>query len=188
MWTRNPPSWATQPRTYCSRTIRRQAPLARDQSWGVRRAVRIQAGTKLKASGAALPSVGWLVVSGGGWGEHSWPPTHPRGRAERGWLPQGSRVPSGKGSAHWACGFLCVSESVCLCLLCSGTTPAERPRCFQGGGCPAHRSAPSQEPLPWAPLQSGLGALETLGGPEPGYRTDWGTGEWGGPGSSAPIS
>lgn len=64
-----------------------------------------------------------------------------------------------KGSARWACGFLCVSESVCVCLnlsvcVCALEPPPQRSwDASSGGGCPAFPfplllSALSQEPRP----------------------------------------
>lgn len=73
-------------------------------------------------------------------------------------------APAGMGSACWACGFLCVSESVCVCLnlsvcVCALTPPPQRSRdASSGGGCPVclfplPLSTLSQWPLLWAPLR-----------------------------------
>lgn len=82
-------------------------------------------------------------------------------------------MPSGKGSTRWACGFLCVSESVCVCLnlsvcVCALEPPPQKSRdASSGGGCPVCPfplllAVPSQEPLPWAPLQAGPGSTRNI--------------------------
>lgn len=79
----------------------------------------------------------------------------------------------GKGSTRWACGFLCVSESVCVCLnlsvcVCALEPPPQKSRdASSGGGCPVWPlplllNVPSQEPLPWAPLQAGPGSTKNI--------------------------
>lgn len=78
----------------------------------------------------------------------------------------GGGGPAGKGSAGWACGFLCVSESVCVfesvCLcLCSGTTPAEEPGCFPGWRVPCFPI--SSPPLCSLPGATPMGSSPVLG-------------------------
>lgn len=83
-------------------------------------------------------------------------------------------MPEGKGSARWACGFLCVSESVCVCLnlsvcVCALEPPPQRSQDASSGGgypvCPFPLlpAAPSQELLSWFLSRIVLGVLGTLG-------------------------